>query len=52
MEFINKIKDGRYMSVNKSLKFSQHTVYYINNGGTPVRHPEIGCQSDIVPESL
>jgi hypothetical protein len=40
------------MSVNKSFKLSQHTVLSINNGGAPVCHPEIGCQSDIAPLAL
>jgi hypothetical protein len=52
MEFKNQKKASRDMSAKKSLKSSQHTVLSINNDGTSVRHPEIGCQSDIAPESL
>ncbi len=40
------------MSAKERLKPSQHTILSINNGGIPVRHPEVGCQSDIAPESL
>lgn len=40
------------MSVGKTYSPRQHIVFLGNNSAVSICYPEMGCQGDIVPESL